>query len=172
MKFPITKPRRILIVGDAGRGKTTFAHRLSFVLGISVYSTDDFFWKTKYTEKQDPHISLQSIKHIYEKDSWIVEGATSRLTEGGLERADVILCLEFGMIMTQWLNLMRRHIGRKEERFQDLILLLRHVFYKRYGVGYERGTQTVRELIHPYEAKTVTLHSFKEMDEYLQLFSR
>lgn len=36
-------PKRVLIVGDSGRGKTTFAKHLSESLNIQAYSTDDFF---------------------------------------------------------------------------------------------------------------------------------
>jgi len=40
MKF-----KKIIIIGDAGRGKSTLASKLSKKLNISYYSTDDFFMK-------------------------------------------------------------------------------------------------------------------------------
>ena len=77
--------KKILIVGDAGRGKSTFAKNLSEKTGIPAYSTDDFFWKTKYTEPRDRPESVEMINRIYENDEWIVEGSTRRLIQPSLE---------------------------------------------------------------------------------------
>ena len=41
---------KIIIIGDAGRGKTTLASNLSKKLGIKHYSTDDFFYEIKFTK--------------------------------------------------------------------------------------------------------------------------
>ena len=168
MKLPTNTPQRVLIVGDAGRGKTTFAHRLSSALGIEAHSTDDFYWKIKFTEKQDPKVSLEAIENVYQNNSWIIEGTTTNLIRGGLEKADIIFLLEFGTILSQWWSILKRHLGRKEERLRDLVILLRHVFYTRYGIGYKRGTSTIRQLLHPYSAKVVPLSSYRDIDKCLE----
>ncbi len=49
--------RRILIVGDSGRGKSTLAKSLSQKLNIKQYSTDDFFWKEKFSIPEDKEAS-------------------------------------------------------------------------------------------------------------------
>ena len=172
LKLPTKTPKRIIIIGDAGRGKTTFARRLSSMLGIETHSTDDFYWKTKFIEKQDPKISHKAIEDIYQNSSWIVEGATANLIMGGLEKSDIIFLLEFNTIFAQWWNILKRHLGRVEERPKDLFILLRHVLYKRYGIGYERGKPTIRQLIHPYSTKVVTINSYRDIDHYLKLFEK
>lgn len=172
MKLSTSTPRRILIVGDSGRGKTTFARRLSLVLGIDTYSTDDFYWKTKFTEKQDPQISLEALENIYRDSFWIVEGATTSLIKGGLEKADVIFNLEFETLFSQWLSIFKRHLGRKEERLRDLVILFRHVFYTRYGFGYKRGALTIRQLLHPYSIKVITLSSYRDINQCLESFEK
>lgn len=172
MKLPMNTPKRILIVGDAGRGKTTFARRLSTALGIEAHSTDDFYWKTKFTEKQDPQVSLKAIEMAYQNSSWIIEGTTTNLIKGGLEKADIIFLLEFRTILSQWWSILKRHLGRKEERLRDLAILLRHVFYARYGIGYKRGVTAIRRLLHPYSAKVVTLSSYQDIDRCLKSFEK
>jgi len=54
--------KKILIVGDYGRGKTTLAQKLSRKLGIPYYSTDDFYWEKKFSKKQDKE-SRQDSNH-------------------------------------------------------------------------------------------------------------
>ena len=56
--------KKILILGDAGRGKTTFAEKLSKKISIPYYSTDDFFWKVKFTEANDKAKSVEEISNI------------------------------------------------------------------------------------------------------------
>jgi adenylate kinase family enzyme len=65
---------RIFILGDSGRGKSTFARKLSEKIAIPYYSTDDFFWKTKFSEPSDRQKSIEDISRVYDGDSWIVEG--------------------------------------------------------------------------------------------------
>jgi len=44
MKF-----KKIIIIGDAGRGKSTLASKLSKKLNTPHYSTDDYFYEVKFS---------------------------------------------------------------------------------------------------------------------------
>jgi len=57
--------KKILIVGDSGRGKSTFAKVLSQKLNIKQFSTDDFFWKVKYSQEANKQTSIKKISKIY-----------------------------------------------------------------------------------------------------------
>lgn len=91
----IRNAKRILIVGDAGRGKTTLAKSLSEKLKMKHYSTDDFFWKIKFTVPNDRESSTEKITKIYDEKNWIVEGATRHLITKGIEKADLIIYLGY-----------------------------------------------------------------------------
>jgi len=167
--FPkIRKAKRIIITGDAGRGKTTLAQKLSQKLGIKHYSSDDFFWKVKFTQKEDKKKSIQKMSKLYIKESWIVEGATRRLLREGLSKADIIIYLGYRNILPQFWVLFRRSLARKEERFKDLLKLLKHVLFRKYGLGSERKKTKLIELLAPYEDKIIKLDSFKEIDKFIR----
>ncbi len=164
MNNPLTA-RRILIIGDSGRGKTTFSQKLSQKLNIPLYSTDDFFWKVKFSEPNDKQESIRLIEKVYLNDSWIVEGSTTDLIKPGLEKADLILNLVFRNIFEQWWALIQRNKNRDNEN------LLNHLIYvtrKRFSIGNDKEKKK-KELLKPFSQKILTINSYKELDEILNI---
>ncbi len=159
---------KIIITGDACRGKSALATKMADKLGIPHYSTDDYFYEVKFTKIRDRQESIEQISKVYENQKWIVEGTTERLIAPGLDSADLIIHLQFKNIFYQWVLLLRRHLGRGNESFIGILELLRHAFYKRYSLGYRKGKVTVGEFIAPYKNKTITLSSFKEIDNFIK----
>ncbi len=160
--------KRILIFGHAGRGKTTFARKLSEKLSIPHYSTDDFFYKVKFTELRDREESVVLIKKVYDTDTWIVEGTTSRLLRPGLERAEVVFVLKHKSILTQYYSIIKRAVvDEKGRSISGTFHLLKHVTKKRYMKGYGTNQPTAEELKEVHNKKVIELHSFKEIDAYL-----
>jgi adenylate kinase family enzyme len=161
--------QRILIVGDAGRGKTTLAQRLSEKLNIPKYSTDDYFYEVKFSKPRDKQEAIRTISMLYHNECWIVEGTTQWLWQPGLESADIILHLTYGSIFAQWYALIKRRFARKNaETLGELFRLLKHVFYKRYGIGYRKGKIPHEQIIAPYKEKVTVLTSFKDIDAFLE----
>jgi len=165
----INKHKRIFILGDSGRGKTTFAEKLSKQTGIQHYSTDDFFWKVKFSTPNDREKSIKEISHIYDKNEWIMEGGTRHLILKGLEKADVIYYLQFKNILFQYYFLIKRNLKRKNENFTDLFNLLKHITKKKYKKSYGNHLPRLQELLEPYENKVVRLSSMKEIDRCVEL---
>ena len=56
--MPNKNLNRILIVGDAGRGKSTLASKISAKLGIPHHSTDHFYYEVKFTKIRDRQESI------------------------------------------------------------------------------------------------------------------
>ena len=164
--------KRILILGDAGRGKTTLGKNLSEKLHIPYFDTDDFFWKVKYTEQNDREQSVVLINKIYEGDSWIMAGSTRRLIQGALEKADVIFLLKFKNIFFQYYFIIRRSVLRKEEKLIDLWNLLLHVTRKKYKKGYGSHTPPLEELISVYGKKVIELNSLRELKNYIKFLDK
>ena len=158
---------KIIIIGDAGRGKTTLADKLSKKLGINHYSTDDFYYEVKFSKVRTREEALNLISKVYLDNKWIVEGSTQWLLQPGLDSADLIIYLKYINIFPQWLVLIKRHFTRGDKNIWHTILLLRHVLYKRYGWGHKRGKIKHHEVVAPYRHKTVELSSFKEIEEFI-----
>lgn len=158
---------KIIIIGDAGRGKTTLASELSKKLGIKKYSTDDFYYEIKFTKIRVREDALSKIREIYKEDKWIVEGTTQWLLEDGLKYSDIIIYLKYNNIFSQWFSIFKRHFKRKDESFKSTLHLMRHVFYKRYNLGYKKGKPTHIEVIEPYKNKVIILSSFREINDFV-----
>lgn len=162
------KARRIIIIGDAGRGKSTLAAKLSEKLGISHHSTDDYFYEVKFSKPRDRQEASKQISELYEQDKWIVEGGSMWLLERGMSRADLVIYLRHKSFFTQWFLILKRHFQRKEGTLKETLQFMRHVFYKRYGLGYKKGKETLAEFVAPHQAKTITFSSFKEIEKFLE----
>jgi len=158
---------KILIVGDAGRGKSTLAAKISEKLGILHYSTDDFYYEVKFSKVRDRQEGINKISEVYKNDKWIVEGTTRCLIVPGLHLADVIIHLRHKNILSQWVVLIKRHFHRKNETIVGTYKLMRHVLYKKYHLGYRKEKPTTTEIIDPHKHKVITLSSFKEIDKFV-----
>lgn len=163
----LSKDKRIIIVGDSCRGKTTFAKNLSKKLKIKTYFGDDFYFIKKYTIQRDKKESVKKISKIYEKNSWIVESSTKALLEPGLKKADLIIHLKHKYLINQLFLLFRRGFKRKDELLIDTLKLSRHLFYRRYKLSYEKNIIQMDEFLKPYKNKVVVLNSFRKMNEFL-----
>ncbi len=158
--------KRILIVGDAGRGKSTLAINLSKKLKIKNFSTDDFFWKKKFSVKEDRERSIENISKIYDQNKWIVEGSTRSLVEGGLVRAEIIVYLKYPNLGAWFWNLYMRNRNRKNERLIDLVKLYKHLFFKRYKIGNQKNKLGIEEMLSKFEEKVVYLKSFEDINNF------
>lgn len=162
---------KIIITGDAGRGKSTLATKLSEKLHIPHYSTDDYFYEIKFSKPRDRQEALRQISEIYTKDTWIMEGTTAWLLEPGMKSVDTIVYLRHKSIFSQWFLIFKRGLQRENESLKETFALMKHVFYKRYGLGYKKGKMTHSEFIEPYKHKVITLSSFKDIDDFLKNLS-
>ncbi len=165
--------KKILIIGDAGRGKTNFAEKLSEKLGIKKYSTDDFFWEVKFTKPRGKEKDIEMAKEVFEKeDSWIVEGTTRRMLKLGLAEADKIFYLTYKNTFQQVWVLYKRYRTRKHETFKGLCELIMHQYKKRKKIGKFKNEESFEDVLHPYEEKVIRLESFKEINDYLEKVSK
>ena len=171
MPRPATIARmKILIVGDSGRGKTTFAKSLGQKLALRVHSTDDIFWKVKFSEEEDPEVRMRKIKEIYASSEWIVEGSGESLLEPGFEKADLIYYLHFPNVVVQFFVIIRRFLEKKEGSVKHLLMHLRHNLYKRYKLGYKKDDPNLREKLAPFWSKVVILDSYKAVQDALKKY--
>ncbi len=171
MENRIRNSKKILIIGDLGRGKTTLAKNISKKLNIPFFSTDDFLYEKKFSAYKEKSKSISEISEIYKKDKWIVEGTTHFLLKNGLEPADIIIYLKHDNIFSQWHSIIKRYIKREDKDLLRTLWLLWHVFYKKFQTKNSRiknGQMTTYERIESYKNKVITLNTFKDIDELIK----
>ena len=95
----MSTPRRILVYGVCGSGKTTFARRLSERTGIPWTSVDDLTWQPGWVEGPRDE-QRRMIGEICAREAWILDTAYSHWLEVALARTELIVGLDF----PRWLS--------------------------------------------------------------------
>jgi len=87
-------PKRIMIFGRPGGGKSTFADQLSKILNLPLHHLDKHFYKERWVER-DYREFLAIQQSIVDTDTWIVDGNCTRSFEMRWARADLVLYFNF-----------------------------------------------------------------------------
>jgi adenylate kinase family enzyme len=159
--------RRILVIGDAGRGKTTFANHIARRCDRTVLSLDDILWKKRYTQTEEREVAINRVKKVFEKEEWIVEGTTKYLARFGFDRAQMIYYFKHNNVCLQICHLIWRFINKRDCTICELYKLIIHTIYKRYRIGYERDEKTWDELLEQYQDKMIIVDSVNNVRELM-----
>lgn len=155
--------KKIIIIGCSGAGKSTFSRKLQKATGIELFCLDAIYWN-----KDSSHITREEMKdkqkEILKKDSFIIDGNFRNTLEMRISQADLIFLFDLPMeICIEGAK--NRKFGRPEmpcelpvnEEFID--------FIKNFNADVK---PVILRLIKKYNKKTVTFHSHKGADEYIE----
>ncbi|MBV6458605.1 MAG: hypothetical protein HONBIEJF_01737 [Fimbriimonadaceae bacterium] len=106
-------PRRILIYGVTGSGKTTLAKEISLRTGIPWHSVDDLTWDPGWIEVPLEE-QARRIEAICNQEEWILDTAYAKWLDIPLQRVELIIGLDY----PRWLSLARL-VGRTLRRAVD-----------------------------------------------------
>ncbi len=104
--------RRIHVIGGPGSGKTTLARQLAARTGLPVHNLDEVArvgggtGRVRSAEERAP-----LVREILNEDAWITEGVHIDWTEPFLERADVVVWLDYASGSMASRRIVRRFIG-------------------------------------------------------------
>jgi adenylate kinase family enzyme len=101
---------RYLIHGVTGSGKTTLAAEISARTGIPWHSMDELTWEPGWIEVPDA-VKRERAAAVCAQDAWVMDTAYSAWLDIALERAHVLVALDY----PRWLSLarlMRRTLKR------------------------------------------------------------
>lgn len=66
----------IHILGASGSGTTTLGNHIQKEFGFKQIDTDDFFWKTKYSEIRDRSERVEFMnQEITKHNKWVISGS-------------------------------------------------------------------------------------------------
>ncbi|MHB8927486.1 MAG: DNA topology modulation protein [Bacillota bacterium] len=104
---PERRPKKVIIVGSAGAGKSTLAKQLGPLLGLEVIHLDALFWKPGWVETpRDEWRAIQ--QRLITRDSWLIDGNYGSTLDLRLAAADTIIFIDLSRWLCLWRVLKRR----------------------------------------------------------------
>ncbi len=86
---------RIHIIGGPGAGKSTLAQRLGTTLGLPVYTLDTVAYEGPEFTQRSLEAAAESAREIAAMPRWVTEGIFIGWTDPLLQRADLIVWLDY-----------------------------------------------------------------------------
>lgn len=88
------KMKKVLILGCAGSGKSTFARKLKDIINVSIYHLDMIWHKPDKTNATFEEFD-DKLNEILKKDEWIIDGNYQRTLEMRLKECDNVFLLDY-----------------------------------------------------------------------------
>ena len=107
--------KRVLVMGSAGAGKTTFALRLGRLVGLEVIHLDRHFWNSGWVETPPDEWNAK-LSELSRRESWIMDGNYSSTLEIRLAVADNVIFLDFNRFTCLFRVLKRYVMNRGKSR--------------------------------------------------------
>jgi adenylate kinase family enzyme len=92
--MPSTPPRRVVIVGTTGSGKTTLACRLSGLLGVPHFELDALHWERGWQEAPRA-VFRRRVAQAAAAEAWVSEGNYGQVRDLVWRRADTLVWLDY-----------------------------------------------------------------------------
>ncbi|RWZ51816.1 AAA family ATPase [Labedella phragmitis] len=110
----VALPRRILVAGSAGAGKSTLARELSARLGLPYTELDALYHGPDWIPREG---FVRDVEQIVRSDAWVSEWQYTPVRSLLLERAELLVALDYSRarVMTRVVRrTLRRRIRRVE----------------------------------------------------------
>jgi adenylate kinase family enzyme len=162
---------RIYIIGNSASGKTSLANQLSKLLRIKAYDLDDYYWEKKFTRKRKPELAEKLVKKVTAKKRWIIEGVYSSCVSCSLDRADMIVWLDYPVHVITW-RLLKRQI-KKREKLRSTFDFIHYAwdYYKKPTHKHHARNESTRHkhktIVETYPAEIVHIRNKKELGVFL-----
>ena len=110
--------RRVLVVGNAGAGKTTFAMQLARIIGLPLIQLDRHYWQPGWTPRPED-IWNRHMVELIGPDSWIMDGNYVSSLAMRLGRCDAVVFFDLPRSTCLW-AVLRRVVVHQLARRPDL----------------------------------------------------
>lgn len=164
--------RKVLVIGSAGAGKSTFARRLGPLLRLPVIHLDACFWKAGWVETPKD-VWLETVEELLARAAWVMDGNYSGTLAVRLRACDAVIFIDLPRSLCLWRVLKRVVMYRRESR-PDMAEGCSEKFDFKFLLwvwGYPKRTRPkVLRLIEENapDAKFIHLRSRAEVREFLE----
>ncbi|MFV2145506.1 MULTISPECIES: P-loop NTPase family protein [Isoptericola] len=105
-------PRRVLVAGTSGAGKTTLAARLAEILDVPHTELDGLFHGPRWTPRPE---FRDDVRALVASDAWVTEWQYRAVRPLLLERAELLVWLDLP-VQVRMDQVVRRTLGRRRRR--------------------------------------------------------
>lgn len=159
--------KKVIIIGSAGAGKSTFARKLRDKTNLPLYYLDMIWHKPDRTNISENEFDA-ILNNIVTKDRWIIDGNYQRTLEMRLKKCDTVFLLDFPTEVC--LSGAESRIGKKREDLPWTETEFDSEF-RQFIIDFsENQLPEIYRLLEKYRKNKniVIFHSRKEADDYLQ----
>lgn len=163
--------KKILIIGSAGSGKTTFSKKLHEILEIPLIHLDKEYWQPNW-QSPDHDKWVARVDEILEKEEWILDGNYKSTLEKRIAKAELVIFLDLKrtVCVRSVLKRIKMYRGKTRddlnsecpEKFDWEFLKWVWSFPKKYR-------PEILALLEKYSSvKVITLKKRKQVNKFLQ----
>lgn len=110
--------QRVLVLGNAGAGKSTLARQLSALTGLPRIHLDAHFWQPGWRESPRDQWASR-VTDLLKQDAWIMDGNYAGTLPARLQKADAVIVLEIPRLRCLY-RVVRRSVAGRGVRRDDL----------------------------------------------------
>ena len=176
-------PRRIVIYGVTGSGKTTLAHRLAQALGLTHIELDALYHGPNWTPAPDD-VFLARVREAIDAapEGWVADGKYGLIRPLLLPLADTVVWLRLPWRVS-YVSMLRRTLRRmvsRQELWNGNRETLRNIFLEKdslllWGIHHHRASiRSVRRSLDdiPHSADVLILRSRRDVEALIRRLTK
>lgn len=164
-------PKRILVIGSGGAGKSTFARKLGNVLDLDVLHLDQFYWKPGWIEPSKADWQ-RTLEQLLLREAWVMDGNYSGTLALRIAACDTIVFLDLPRLTCIWRICKRaaKYFGTaRPDMTEGCPERLSLQFFAWIWNYHRRSRPKVLALLqaHQHNRRVIHLRSQREVDDFL-----